>query len=243
MLEQFAPLLFFLVVLLLVGVGIYMQQKHAAARRQALAALAADLRWSFDPFLDGSHDDLYAQFEVFRRGHSRYAYNTLEGALTIDGRACPCKMGDFTYKVTSGSGKNRRTTTYYFSYLIMHLPFAGVPALLIRPENLFDKLAGALGFDDIDFESSEFSRKFHVKCSDKRFAYDICHPLMMEWLLGLTPSGVPTIDIERGAMCLTDGSRLWDIDRFRRTMAFAAQFLDRWPDHLTAQLDQRTRSI
>lgn len=240
--EQFLPILAVVAVLIVACVAIYIGHKQAEARREALAGLAAELGWSFDPSQDASHDDFYAQFEVFRRGHSRAAYNTLQGSLTVDGRACPCKMGDFVYKVTSGSGKNRRTTTYRFSYLIMHLPFAGVPPLLIRPEHMFDKLAGALGFDDIDFESSEFSRRFHVKSGDKRFAYDVCHPLMIEWLLGIAPPGVPTIDIERGAMCLTDGRRRWEPEGFRRTMAFAAQFLDRWPDHLTAQLDEHSRS-
>ena len=229
----------FIAVAIVVAV---LAHRHAKNRREALAALAAQLGWTFDPSRDTSHDARYAQFEVFRRGHSRAAYNTLEGPLTIDGRTCACRMGDFTYKVTTGSGKNRRTTTFHFSYLILDLPFAALPTLLIRPEGLFDKLAGAFGFDDIDFESSEFSRRFHVKSGDKRFAYDVCHPLMMEWLLGLAPPGAPTIDLEHGSMCLTDGGRRWDAEGFRRTTAFAAQFIDRWPDHLTAQLDARSRS-
>ena len=46
----------------------------------------------------------------------------------------------------------RTTRTHRFSYLIVHLPFSGLPDLLIRPEGVFDKMAGAFGFDDIDFE-------------------------------------------------------------------------------------------
>ena len=62
-------------------------------------------------------------------------------------------------------------------------PFRNVPDLLIRPEGFFDKVAGAFGFDDIDFESEEFSRAFFVKSSDKRFAYDVLHPRMLELLM------------------------------------------------------------
>ena len=40
-----------------------------------------------------------------------------------------------------------------------------------------------LGFDDIDFESVEFSRAFTVRSRNKRFAYDVCHGKMMEFLL------------------------------------------------------------
>ena len=64
------------------------------------------------------------------------------------------------------SGKSTQTHTYRFSYLIAHVPFAGVPALLNRREGMFDKIAGAFGFDDIDYESAEFSRRFQVKSAD-----------------------------------------------------------------------------
>ena len=55
--------------------------------------------------------------------------------------------------------------------------------LFIRPENFFDKLTEFIGFNDIDFESAEFSKKFYVKSPDKKWAYDIIHPRMMEFLL------------------------------------------------------------
>jgi hypothetical protein len=41
----------------------------------------------------------------------------------------------------------------------------------------------AFGYDDIDFESHEFSRKFCVRSKDKKFAYDVCHARMIEYLL------------------------------------------------------------
>ena len=34
------------------------------------------------------------------------------------------------------------------------------------------------------FESVEFSQSFRVATADRRFAYDICHPRVMEYLLG-----------------------------------------------------------
>ena len=46
--------------------------------------------------------------------------------------------------------------------------------IIIQPENLVD---------DIDFESAEFSTKFYVKNVDKKYAYDLIHPRMMEFLL------------------------------------------------------------
>lgn len=202
-------------------------------RREALAALARRLGWRFDPACDYDHDEQYAHFEIFRRGHSRAAYNTLTGNLHVLGRLCSVKMGDFIYKVTRQSGKSRSTTTYRFSYVIVHLPFAGVPDLVIRREGLFDKLAGAFGFDDIDFESAEFSRRFYVKSRDKKFAYDVIHARMMEFLLA---GEVPAIDIEHGRCCVSDGRQRWEPQQFEDRLASLRAFFDLWPEHVTARL-------
>jgi len=222
---------------LVLGVGgalwSWYQQKK---RREALAALAKGLGMSFDPSHDRSHDDEYAHFEIFRRGRSRVAHNTMWGRLPINGREYPAKMGDFRYKVTRSSGKSRSTRTYRFSYLILHLPFANVPDLLIRREGLFDKLAGVVGFDDIDFESAEFSRRFHVKSKDKRFAYDVVTPAMMEFLLH-APG--PSVDIEHGRLCLADGKTRWRVEQFEESLAWATRFLSLWPEHVLADLERR----
>lgn len=220
----------FVAVAAIVG---YLNWKAEQARRAALAALAADLGLQFDPADDSDHDDLYAQFEIFRRGHSRVARNTLSGTLEVFGRSCRARCGDYRYRVTSGAGKSRRTRTYRFSYLIVHPPWQ-TPPLLIRPEGMFDKIVGAFGFDDIDFESVEFSKRFYVKSTDKRFAYDVLHPRMMEFLLAEQP---PMIEVEDGALCLSDGSRRWEPDEFRRWLAFLQKFDDLWPRHLVKELE------
>ena len=224
---------FVLVALAGIALLAWYQWKVEQQRRADLAALAASLGWSFDPAEDPDHDDRFAQFEVFRRGHGRRAYNTLRGHLDVQGRRFGVQAGDFTYKVTSGSGKNRSTTTYRISYLIVGLPW-DPPALLIRPENVLDRLAGFLGFEDIDFESEEFSRRFHVTCKDRKFAYDLVHPGMMELLLGAQP---PVIDVEAGHACFCDDRGRWDPVRFRARIDFAVAFLARWPRHLLQRLD------
>ena len=230
------PALVVLLVVLgiaLVGTVAYLGWLAEKKRREALAALARELGLRFEPGLDHDHDDQYAQFEIFRRGHSRAAKNTLHGAVELFDRPCPVLAGDFRYKVTRSTGKSSSTTTYHFSYLIVHPPW-DTPPLLVRPEGVFDKLKGVFGFDDIDFESAEFSRKFYVQSGDKRFAYDVLHPRMMEFLLAETP---PMIDIEHGALCLSDGQGRWDPDRFKSEIAFVRRFCDLWPRHLLKELD------
>jgi hypothetical protein len=235
-----APTFIIIIVAVMIGLGVavfawlhYLAQQK---RREAMGDLAIELGWNIDPWPDNSHDEEYAHFEIFTRGHSRSAYNTLTGYINVKDHDWPAKMGDFTYKVTRSSGKRTQTTTYRFSYMILETPYMMAPALLIRPEGFMDKLAGAFGFDDIDFESEEFSRRFHVKSRDKKFAYDICHPRMMAFLLATRP---PCVDIERGRCCISDGSRCWEPEQFRATVHWVQQFYDQWPDHVVKELGAR----
>lgn len=228
-------LLVVLVVIAIATIGYYAWLREKK-RREALLALANRLGWQFVPARDHSHDEEYAHFEIFRRGHSRSAFNTMYGMLDIDGQPYSGKMGDFRYKVTSGSGKSTTTRTYTFSYLIVHSPFANAPDLFIRREGIFDKIAGAFGFDDIDFESSEFSKKFYVKSPDKRFAYDVIHPRMMEFLLATSP---PSIDMEYSRCCISDGKTRWTPEQYEAHLQWIIQFFDLWPDHVTASLEDR----
>ena len=79
------------------------------------------------------------------------------------------------------------------------------PELKIGSEGFFSKLGQALGYDDIDFESHEFSRKFCVRSGDKKFAYDVCNAQMIEYLLSNPDL---TIEIEDNALAISFSRRL-----------------------------------
>jgi hypothetical protein len=229
-------------VILLVLLGIsaaaaigYFVWKAEQKRTDELRAFALELGWTFSSSRRSASAAEFANFGCFQRGHSRSAFNTLEGVIEVAERAYDVRMGDFRYKVTSGSGKNRRTHTYTFSYAVVRLPFGSVPPLLIRRERLLDKLAGAFGFPDINFESAEFSRRYCVKSPDRRFAYDVIDQRMIEFLLRTDP---PAIEISRGRCCLTNGSGRWSADEFRARHAWLHEFFQHWPRHLKAALDE-----
>lgn len=164
-----------LLFIALVAVVIIYGVIQSAKRRKDMEALAPQVEMEFapyDPFdLPAKHADMLA----FSKGHSRRAYNTLY--TKKDGH----RIVVTDYKYTEGSGKNSHT--YYETYCIMDTDrqFA---RLQIRPENFLDTVASWVGFDDIDFESSEFNDAFYVRCDDKKFAYEIIHPQMMQYLLG-----------------------------------------------------------
>lgn len=205
---------------------IWWASEQKKKRLAALQAAAAGLGLRFDPTPDADHDDRFKQFAIFRIGDTRRAYNTMRGMLEIGGRNRKVLTGDFKYTVTSSSGKQTRRTTYRFSYLLVQLGHS-VPELIIRREHFFDKIKAFLGFDDIDFESVEFSKRFSVKSTDKRFAWDLIDPRMIEWLLD---TECPAIELEGDWMCIADKTR-WAPEEYKRKVALAGAFMDHWPEH------------
>jgi hypothetical protein len=165
-------------------------------RREAMAAVAAKLGLQFMPHKDRYMAKRYNFLDKLRRGSNRYAYNVLSGSYQGHG----ILLFDYHYK--TGSGKN--THHHYFSFFILHLPTT-FPELIIAPENIFSKIAQAVGYDDIDFESHEFSRKFCVRSRNKKFAYDVCNARMIEYLLSNTNL---SIEIEDRALAISFSSRL-----------------------------------
>lgn len=220
------------VVALMVVGGIHAHRKQKE-RQAAFVQLANELGWQFQPLKNPSHHQEFSQFSIFTTGEARYAYNTLRGMLSINGSSWPGQMGDYHYETTSSNGKQKTTQTHRFSYLLVEIPYTSTPNLRIRREHLFDRMASFIGFDDIDFESAEFSDRFHVKSSDKRFAYDVIHPRMMEFLLANEP---PTLNLEAGYCCVYTENKCWELAKFRSNTSWMQEFFSHWPSHITSTL-------
>jgi hypothetical protein len=150
---------------------------QAAKRRQAWQALAQRYGCSFSAAAPFAIDECYPQ-SLFDKGDRRKAYNVLSGKIENQ----DVMAFDYQYTERRGSGKNRHSTIYHFTCLLLTPPIP-FQRLWIRPESFLDRVGEFFGLDDIDFESDEFSRRFFVKCPDKKFAYDILHARAMELLL------------------------------------------------------------
>jgi len=183
----------FIALIVVLGVLGYISTRK---RREAMATLAAKLGLCFDPGKDWDIARRYSFLDKLRVGSNRYAFNILSG--NYQGH----DVTIFDYHYRTGSGKN--TQHHYISFFILHL-LASFPEMVIGPEGIFSKMAQALGYDDIDFESYEFSRKFCVRSRDKKFAYDVCNARMIEYLLSNIDL---TIEIEGEALAISFGSRL-----------------------------------
>ncbi len=193
-------LVFVLFAGLIIAGAIYASVRERK-RREAFTGLAARLGMAFSP---GRDRDLARQFHFLDRlaqGSNRYASNVLSG----DYRGHAVLAFDYHYETHSTDSKGRRQTHHHrFSFFILRLPRA-FPELLISEEGFFSKVAQAFGYDDIDFESHEFSRKFCVRSADKKFAYDICHARMIEYLLANPDL---SLEIEESALAMAFSRRL-----------------------------------
>ncbi|MEQ8208797.1 MAG: hypothetical protein RH917_03115 [Lacipirellulaceae bacterium] len=229
-----------LIVLLVLIFGVLGYYSHQAAkkRRAALSQLADSLGWVYTQARDHGHDERFAQFDLFRRGSNRFAYNTLVGQIETPLGLQSAQMGDYHYATRSTDSKGKSKTTHHHrSYLVVEIPLSGVPSLTIRPEHFFDRVGSFFGFDDIDFESAEFSDKFHVKSQDKRFAYDLVHPRMMEFLLNRRG---PIIDVQQGWLCIQEGG-IWKPEEFLTHLQWSQEFFSLWPQHLIADFESKAR--
>lgn len=173
------PFLFFIIVVVIIGAIAYMNYLAEKKRREALLALARRLGLMYSPEKDRSLADQYKFIDRTRQGSNRYAFNVMQGIY----RDYPVILFDYHYETHSTDSKGRRQTHHhYLSFFILTMK-KSFPELKISREGFFSKVAQAFGYDDIDFESNEFSRKFCVRSPDKKFAYDVCHARMIEYLL------------------------------------------------------------
>jgi len=177
--------------------GIYAGKK----RRDAMTLLAERLGLHFHHERNYQLADRYSFLDKLRQGSNQYAYNILSGSYQGQDIAA----FDFHYETHSTDSKGRRQTHHHhFSFFVLTLP-KYFPELTIAKEGFFSKIAQAVGYDDIDFESHEFSRRFVVRAKDKKFAYDFCNARMIDYLLGHSDIN---LEVDQNMLALGFGSRL-----------------------------------
>lgn len=217
-------ILFIVGIIALVVIVAVFSAIAAKKRREAMAALAASLGLQYSAGKDYSFDERYPFLKKLSQGHRRYAFNIITGQYL----GHQVQAFDYHYETYSRDSKgNRRTNHHYFSFFILH--FAQIfPELTITREGWGSKVAQFFGYDDIDFESAEFSKKFCVRSSDKRFAYDICHARMIEYLLANQDLN---LEIEKHCLTLLFNRRLAP-EQIKFNLDRLIQLRDLFPDYI-----------
>lgn len=85
-----------------------------------------------------------------------------------------------------------------------------------------------MGFDDIDFESHEFSKLFCVRSKDKKFAYDFCNAKMIDYLLDNKDM---SIEIENNVVALAFNRNL-KVEQIKHNMDRLIKLRSLMPEYL-----------
>jgi hypothetical protein len=99
--------------------------------------------------------------------------------------------------------------------------------LMILPKGTCPQGPLAAGTRQIEFESSDFNRRFYVTGQDRRLAYDVVTPEMMEFLLAHDER--LCLELSGSYLTAYEGHE-WTPDQFEAALAMAEGFLDRVPE-------------
>ncbi|MHC4940813.1 MAG: hypothetical protein ACYTHK_17870 [Planctomycetota bacterium] len=209
-------------ILVLVPLAIWWSWYAKKKRRELMRKIADELGGRFyqdDPFgLAGRHE---GEFPTLKAGSNRYAYNVVTGRWEDS----PFWLFDHHYETYSHDKNGRKTHHHYRTFLLTEHDL-DLGALDVRPEHLFDKMKAVFGFDDVDFESAEFSKKWHVGAQDREFAYQVFHPKMIEYFGTLRGFRLFT----RGRFALYRvGSGQMDAEEMGKVFRYAKGFHERLP--------------
>lgn len=195
--------------------------KAAKAIRRLETAWVLSRGWTWTDRDTSDRPNRFLGFRPFGQGHTRVACNIVTGTYW----GVPFEAFNYSYQETHTSTDGRghttqHTTTYPFAIVAVPMPVQA-PGLTLEPETFGKKVFDALGGEDIDFESDDFSRKFWVRCPDRKFAYDAISPAIMEHLMAVgnkrtwewrgprllvwTPGSMGIRDLDR---------RLWEVQGF-----------------------------
>jgi hypothetical protein len=142
------------------GGMLYWRRRGHQKRREALAQLANEMRWSFSPERDDSMLAGMSNFRLCAHGSSKHITNIMRGAGDNAGTAL------FDYAYTIGGGKERHT--FRQTVLSLQVSARPLPRFCLRPEHAWDKVEAFLGHKDIEFETHpDFSKKYSLRGDDE----------------------------------------------------------------------------
>jgi len=213
-------LIFFVIFGIIAIVGAIYGTIAARKRQEGLFELAQRLNLNFDAEKDEGISERFSFLKQFNEGYNRYATNIISGNYQQN------EILAFDYHYTTGSGKNRQD--HNLSFFILVVRGSQFPQLTIRREGFFDRVAETFGFQDIKFESAEFSKAFCVRSPDKKFAYDVCNAKMMEYLLANRDL---SLEIENEVGALVFNARI-AVEQFERDLQRLIEIRSRLPEYL-----------
>ncbi len=106
-------------------------------------------------------------FDLFNKGRNKSLKKIIKGEFD-NFKFLLC---DYKYQTGSGKNKSQHKQTIIIAEVEGDYRF---PHFTLRPENFFDKIAGAVGFKDINFDSHpKFSKMFCLKGENEKMIRNV----------------------------------------------------------------------
>ena len=188
--------------------------------------MADRLGLRFDPEQNYVLADDYAFLPHLAQGGNRYAFNVLSGHY----RQAEVLAFDYHYEISGKGADHELSSTHCYLTMVALLLSGYFPKLHIAPGGFLSKIAGVLDWEDIHFESAEFTRAFCVRCKDKRFAYEVCNPRVIEYLLENCDLN---IQIQNCVLALVSDTQ-WPAKQVEYNLERLVEIRSRLPEYLFA---------
>jgi carbonic anhydrase len=158
--EEALPIVLVVGLLVLIGGIVALVFYFEKKRSEKLQAVATSMGFTFTRKPTGGAVPGLPGFKLFNQGHSRKAYNLMQGA-TGD-----TEVMLFDYRYTIGHGKNSHT--YNQTVGLFRSTDMMLPSFMLSPENVLHKIISTFGYQDIDFEENpDFSKSYLLRGPDE----------------------------------------------------------------------------
>ena len=155
---------------------IYRENKASAERAESYLLWASLNGWSYGGY-NGDYDKHYPSLQILQQGSERSAFNI----VSKNWNSYNAEAFNYhyeTYTKSSDEDSSTKTEHHYLGVVLIETNHSFSPDL-----SICSCLCSFGASRPIVFESIEFTNTFTVTCEDRRFAYDFCHPRMMNYLL------------------------------------------------------------
>lgn len=153
----FVIILAVLIIAITIGLVGHYREKQ---RTEELLATADRMGFSFSPEAEPSLLGTLSHFHLFSQGRGRKIRNVMRKRLAS------VEVAIFDYQYTTGSG--RHSSTHYQTVVLFESERLQLPDFTLRPEDVFHKIGGFFGYQDIDFEANPaFSDTYLLQGSDE----------------------------------------------------------------------------
>ncbi len=226
-------LVFIVLVIAAIATAIWLAVREQVClrdrRRMELAGWARASGLKFIPDNDYSLGFRYQPFKCLQHGNNRYGCNIMVGT---SGHRVVCGFDYHSDASAAGSHALHLGRQDYFSAVVVDAGFPLKP-LSIRPQGLFDKVTEFVGFDGIDFESTEFSQIFAVESPDRRWAFDVLHQKTLELMLDYPRFH---IDFQGTQVAAYSGRAEFSPAEFESALNLVTGILDNLPESVLREL-------